>query len=33
MLGQSISILAVANGQLVDTGKVVSAGGHPASMR
>jgi DNA-binding beta-propeller fold protein YncE len=33
MLAQSISILAVTNGQLVDTGKVVSAGGHPASMR
>ena len=33
MLAQNISILAVTNGQLADTGKVVSAGGHPASMR
>ena len=33
MLAQEISILQVTNGQLVDTGKVVSAGGHPASMR
>jgi DNA-binding beta-propeller fold protein YncE len=33
MLAQSISILQVTNGQLVDTGKLVSPGGHPASMR
>jgi DNA-binding beta-propeller fold protein YncE len=33
MLAQSISILQVTNGELSDTGKSVSPGGHPASMR